>query len=82
MAHPRADLQAYTDRGTLYSALAYTGLAVGVLALGAASLLFVLDPRRGDAHGEPPLASAKTRRLTVAPSAWSGGGGVVAGGAW
>ncbi len=80
MAHPRADLAAYQDRGRVYGALAYTGISVGAAALIAASIVFILDPARGDGHGEPTVARAKARALTVAPALLPGGGGLAAGG--
>jgi tetratricopeptide (TPR) repeat protein len=77
--HTRADLAAYGDRGSAYAAVAYTGYGLGVAAVAVAAVLFALDARRGEAHGEPALAR---RRLIVAPTGTGTAMGIVAAGSW
>jgi tetratricopeptide (TPR) repeat protein len=67
----RGDVNALRDKGSTYSAIAYTGLGVGGAALLAAAIVFIVDPSRGEVHD-------KQEYLTVAPTAGPTGGGVVA----
>jgi hypothetical protein len=82
--HVRADLDPYRSRGALYGGLAWGFDALGGAALAAAAVLFVIDVRRGEAHGEPPLARRAGRggRFAVAPSLDARGGGLAATGSW
>ncbi|HEX6835922.1 MAG TPA: hypothetical protein VF334_05080, partial [Polyangia bacterium] len=67
----RDQINSKRDTGATYSALAYTGLGVGGAALLAATIVFIVDPSRGETH-------AKEQYLTLAPSAGPTGGGLVA----
>ncbi len=80
--HTRADLAPYEDRGKLYSALAYTGLGLGVASLAGAVVVFLLDGKRGEAHGEPVLAARPRPQISVGATLSGDGAGLSAVGTW
>lgn len=67
--HVRADLDPYRKRGATYAAVSWAGYAVGGAALAASAVLFLVDARRGEGHGEPRVA----RRVRVAAAPIQGG---------
>jgi tetratricopeptide (TPR) repeat protein len=67
----RSDVNKKRDQAQSYAAVAYTGLGVGGAALLAASIVFIVDPSRGETH-------EKQRYLAIIPQVGPQGGALLA----
>lgn len=79
--HTRSDVDQLRAAGSAEATAAYFCYGLGGAALALSVAMFVIDPDRREAHGEPQL-SRRGGRILLTPSVWATGATLAATGAW